>query len=162
MSRDSRIKKQTEKEADILVGEYLRKHDKKQYDQLFDRAQSAKLKDDTMKAKAVKDLFKLGDRDQDGTISRSELEKLFATLGVSAEEEFDKLFKASMEFDKLFKASDTNNDGKLQYDEFVDWLFKAGDRASQDQKPHSERSVVDLAAEIEGRVKAEIQNGTMY
>eukprot|EP00930_Biecheleria_cincta_P032794 TRINITY_DN22732_c0_g1_i2.p1 TRINITY_DN22732_c0_g1~~TRINITY_DN22732_c0_g1_i2.p1 ORF type:complete len:240 (+),score=34.09 TRINITY_DN22732_c0_g1_i2:57-722(+) len=63
-------------------------------------------------AEAVKQHFRAVDTDRNGFVSRAELLALFETLGLR-----DELF------DRIFDHCDANHDGKLSFDEFVDWVF---------------------------------------
>lgn len=136
-----RSEEPSQQELDRTVGEYLRKKDAKHYAVLIEEAKALKSRDEASKAKEVKNLFKMGDKDKDGKISRQELEYMFSKLGDFTAEEFD----------KLFKQADTNADGELEYNEFVDWMFgavegKTGHRSSA--------RVINIAADTSDRVWA--------
>eukprot|EP00746_Dinoflagellata_sp_MGD_P087065 gnl/MRDRNA2_/MRDRNA2_34550_c0_seq2.p2 gnl/MRDRNA2_/MRDRNA2_34550_c0~~gnl/MRDRNA2_/MRDRNA2_34550_c0_seq2.p2 ORF type:complete len:109 (+),score=43.59 gnl/MRDRNA2_/MRDRNA2_34550_c0_seq2:96-422(+) len=61
----------------------------------------------------IQEMFANADKNKDGMISREELEAVMKQLG---EWEPD-------DFDRLFKEADANEDGSLQYGEFVKWVM---------------------------------------
>mmetsp|Transcript_8059 Transcript_8059/g.13164 ORF Transcript_8059/g.13164 Transcript_8059/m.13164 type:complete len:531 (-) Transcript_8059:104-1696(-) len=61
---------------------------------------------------AILSTFKKWDLNQDGVISKAELERVMTLLGV-----------ATSDIEKIFSAADTNIDGKIDYNEFVHWLY---------------------------------------
>mmetsp|Transcript_125299 Transcript_125299/g.250116 ORF Transcript_125299/g.250116 Transcript_125299/m.250116 type:complete len:500 (-) Transcript_125299:266-1765(-) len=63
--------------------------------------------------KSIKDNFAKSDRNGDGLISKEELSKTFKRLGEWSDEEFN----------LLFSSADVNSDGKLSFNEFIDWVF---------------------------------------
>eukprot|EP00927_Polykrikos_kofoidii_P035530 TRINITY_DN3009_c0_g1_i1.p1 TRINITY_DN3009_c0_g1~~TRINITY_DN3009_c0_g1_i1.p1 ORF type:complete len:694 (-),score=106.10 TRINITY_DN3009_c0_g1_i1:139-2220(-) len=68
-------------------------------------------------AEEVKKAFRQADVNGDGFISCDELKKTFRALGDWSDADFE----------LLFSEADTNSDGKLAYEEFVDWIMKAND-----------------------------------
>lgn len=64
-------------------------------------------------ADQLKDHFEAADTTGDGVISEEELKNMFMKLGTWSEEEFD----------ALFKDADLNQDGVLNYEEFIDWVL---------------------------------------
>lgn len=62
---------------------------------------------------AVKAIFRMCDRNGDGLVQRGELEGALRQLGRWSNDEFD----------VLFSRADSNGNGVLEYDEFVDWIF---------------------------------------
>lgn len=78
----------------------------------------------SVKAEAIKHLFRITDIDNDGFLSRAELHELFKTLGLH-----DKTL------DQTFDHCDASHDGKLSFDEFVDWLFVTGAPLSDPSEP---------------------------
>lgn len=67
----------------------------------------------------VKRQFELVDDNKDGVISRAELAKTLKQL--------DKLVWTDPNVDALIAALDTNRDGKIQYKEFLDYVFENTD-----------------------------------
>lgn len=59
-------------------------------------------------------IFRLWDKDESGTISREEVEKLMVMTGLDA---------ASTDISSLFGAMDKNQDGTISYAEFASFLF---------------------------------------
>mmetsp|Transcript_120947 Transcript_120947/g.170169 ORF Transcript_120947/g.170169 Transcript_120947/m.170169 type:complete len:170 (+) Transcript_120947:45-554(+) len=66
-------------------------------------------------AEAILQAFQAWDADQDGTISKAELERVLVVLNPS----FTK-----KDMNKLLKGMDQNGDGIVDYEEFADWLCK--------------------------------------
>eukprot|EP00933_Yihiella_yeosuensis_P044647 TRINITY_DN3990_c0_g1_i1.p1 TRINITY_DN3990_c0_g1~~TRINITY_DN3990_c0_g1_i1.p1 ORF type:complete len:167 (-),score=41.87 TRINITY_DN3990_c0_g1_i1:110-610(-) len=62
----------------------------------------------------ILEAFKQWDVDGDGSISKTELERVLVILNPS----FTK-----KELNKMMKAADKNRDGNIDYEEFVDWLY---------------------------------------
>jgi len=62
----------------------------------------------------IKDIFKRWDANQDGFITKEELQRVMTLLGVN-----------TAEISTIFEVADTNKDGKIDYAEFVDWLYSA-------------------------------------
>mmetsp|Transcript_139678 Transcript_139678/g.260484 ORF Transcript_139678/g.260484 Transcript_139678/m.260484 type:complete len:527 (-) Transcript_139678:10-1590(-) len=58
--------------------------------------------------------FRKWDINGDKFISRDELQKVFSSLGMTDEE-----------VEKVFKSADANKDGKIDYTEFVSWLYSS-------------------------------------
>merc|ERR1711972_847358 len=73
--------------------------------------------DDDGDMEKVVDCFKKWDTDGDGSISRSELERVLVLLNPS----FTK-----KDMNMIFKQADTNKDGKIDYEEFTVWLKSTG------------------------------------
>eukprot|EP00930_Biecheleria_cincta_P096419 TRINITY_DN88276_c0_g1_i1.p1 TRINITY_DN88276_c0_g1~~TRINITY_DN88276_c0_g1_i1.p1 ORF type:complete len:803 (-),score=129.09 TRINITY_DN88276_c0_g1_i1:289-2646(-) len=67
-------------------------------------------------AKKAKEQFRQADVNGDGVISYDEFKAVFHALGDFADGEVD----------KLLQAADKNLDGKLNYNEFLDWLLSKG------------------------------------
>eukprot|EP00746_Dinoflagellata_sp_MGD_P165001 gnl/MRDRNA2_/MRDRNA2_94024_c0_seq1.p1 gnl/MRDRNA2_/MRDRNA2_94024_c0~~gnl/MRDRNA2_/MRDRNA2_94024_c0_seq1.p1 ORF type:complete len:203 (-),score=47.89 gnl/MRDRNA2_/MRDRNA2_94024_c0_seq1:310-918(-) len=67
---------------------------------------------------AIKRAFALADANKDGLLSVEELKAIFKLLPGSDT-------WTDQDFDFLFKVVDVNNDGKLSYDEFVDWVMES-------------------------------------
>merc|ERR1711904_540387 len=65
-------------------------------------------------AEKVKACFQKFDLDGNGLISKDELFKVFKIL--------DKSFIES-DMDLMLNAADTNRDGKIDYEEFISWVF---------------------------------------
>lgn len=78
-------------------------------------------------AEKIKDIFSSADANQDGRLSRYELEKTFRAIGCWTD----------VELDRLFQEADVNNDGVLDYREFVDWILigKSSKAGSDDASP---------------------------
>lgn len=64
-------------------------------------------------AARIKAVFRDADTAGDGVLSRQEFEAAFCLLADWSEDEFD----------RIFKALDSNGDGKLSYDEFIEWVM---------------------------------------
>lgn len=62
----------------------------------------------------ITECFRAVDVENSGTIGVLEFEKLLTSLGFEHRDE---------ETDALFAAADANNDGQVDYEEFVSWLF---------------------------------------
>eukprot|EP01083_Nonionella_stella_P005602 16227_1 len=60
--------------------------------------------------KELQEIFNLVDTDRGGSISKEELKQLMDTLGIHASQE---------EIDLMINEIDQNNDGEIQFDEFV-------------------------------------------
>jgi len=71
---------------------------------------------------AIKQAFRRLDVNKDGCVSQSELEGVFRNLGDWSDEEFA----------TLFSAVDANADGKLNCDEFLDWLLNSSVRTPEE------------------------------
>jgi ankyrin repeat protein len=67
----------------------------------------------------VRSLFRQFDQNNDGTIERDELVAVLQNL--------DKETWTSERIDELIIAADTNKDGKIQFDEFLRWIFGGDD-----------------------------------
>ncbi|MBN8554386.1 MAG: EF-hand domain-containing protein [Deltaproteobacteria bacterium] len=81
------------------------------------------------KADRFNNLFKKLDQDQDGSISKSELEKISKRFGSKV--------------DELFKSADKDSDGKISKSEFVAMMYKMKPRdPANDVKPHQDPGVV--------------------
>jgi len=63
--------------------------------------------------KSIKEQFATSDRNGDGFIGKEELKEALRRLSDWSEEEFN----------LLFSAADVNCDGRLSFNEFVDWVF---------------------------------------
>lgn len=66
----------------------------------------------------IKNTFKTFDANGDGKISREELKRVLQSISTNK----DKFDDGAV--DALLNASDTNKDGVISYDEFVDWVTK--------------------------------------
>lgn len=62
---------------------------------------------------AIKEKFRRWDRNGDGVISRAELGHVLGGLGMQEEE-----------IDMIFRAADVKENGVIEYDEFVEWLYE--------------------------------------
>jgi Ca2+-binding EF-hand superfamily protein len=88
--------------------------------------------------KEIRELFKLCDTDGDGVITKEELSKLMADLGVET---------TKADFEVFFKNLDINDDGKIEFDEFLSgmrWLqkgLKVANAAASIQKNKQKDSV---------------------
>lgn len=65
--------------------------------------------------KEFREVFNLVDRDKGGTISKEELAQLMKTLSINASQQ---------ELDLMIDEIDTNNDGEIQFEEFVAVMSK--------------------------------------
>jgi len=74
--------------------------------------------------KSIKENFANSDRNGDGFISKEELSETFKRLDEWSDEEFD----------LLFCEADVNCDGRLSFNEFIDWVF-AGTTQRSDACP---------------------------
>jgi Ca2+-binding EF-hand superfamily protein len=83
---------------------------------------------------AIREAFQQVDTDGDGFITRTELQNLFRKIDPSSWSP-DKV-------DDLLKAADANNDGRIQYDEFVRWVMEGGEGSCS--------SVFDALSEASG------------
>ena len=59
---------------------------------------------------SLKEAFKIFDKNRNGYIEAKELKSVTTTLGQTLTDE---------EFDEFWKEADTNQDGKLDYNEFI-------------------------------------------
>jgi len=91
-------------------------------------------------------VFEQSDTNKDGSISADELKALFTALGMKGETA-----------DATFANVDKNNDGKLDFEEFLDWVFTEkvslladGEKATT--KP-SAQAELDKAKEIMDRMR---------
>eukprot|EP00746_Dinoflagellata_sp_MGD_P028138 gnl/MRDRNA2_/MRDRNA2_16653_c0_seq1.p1 gnl/MRDRNA2_/MRDRNA2_16653_c0~~gnl/MRDRNA2_/MRDRNA2_16653_c0_seq1.p1 ORF type:complete len:442 (-),score=111.40 gnl/MRDRNA2_/MRDRNA2_16653_c0_seq1:158-1483(-) len=103
---------------------------------------------DPMVAMCLKEAFSRTDINGDGFITKDELETILRSLADWTNDEFDALFTS---FDK-------NGDGKLQYDEFVDWLLEGvskvgedGDLATDDDKEELAQNAMIFACGYSGK-----------
>jgi len=62
----------------------------------------------------IQSAFRAWDTDNNGQIEKEELANLFKTLGRDFTDK---------EYEELFAVADTNSDGKINYEEFVAWMF---------------------------------------
>lgn len=76
-------------------------------------------KDDEESKKRIVEIFNKHDSDGDGTLSKGELRTVFLACGTKPEE-----------IDEIFRRVDKNNDGKVSYNEFLDWIFSKDDDAA--------------------------------
>eukprot|EP00746_Dinoflagellata_sp_MGD_P014398 gnl/MRDRNA2_/MRDRNA2_131539_c0_seq1.p1 gnl/MRDRNA2_/MRDRNA2_131539_c0~~gnl/MRDRNA2_/MRDRNA2_131539_c0_seq1.p1 ORF type:complete len:199 (-),score=46.18 gnl/MRDRNA2_/MRDRNA2_131539_c0_seq1:11-607(-) len=67
---------------------------------------------DTSVKDKLKQLFRQWDRNKDGVISRGELNEVFTQLNLE-----------QAMIDAMFEAADTNKNGVIDTDEFIDWVF---------------------------------------
>jgi len=79
---------------------------------------SVNLADKNVAKSKIMTVFKESDKDGDGSISVDELVRVFE--GIDSEFSKD-------EIAVMFQAVDKNNDGRLDFAEFLDWLFRAGE-----------------------------------
>eukprot|EP01104_Vermistella_antarctica_P000561 TRINITY_DN10713_c0_g1_i2.p1 TRINITY_DN10713_c0_g1~~TRINITY_DN10713_c0_g1_i2.p1 ORF type:complete len:486 (-),score=114.71 TRINITY_DN10713_c0_g1_i2:78-1535(-) len=79
----------------------------------------------------AKDLFEMCDIDKDGQVTGSELRVVMEELGVKA---------STTEFEQLFKTLDSNDDGKISFDEFVSGMkfIKQSIRLKSSPRPNPE------------------------
>ena len=63
----------------------------------------------------MKEAFKIFDRNKNGYIEKSELKSVTTTMGQCLTDE---------EFAEFWREADVNNDGKLDYDEFIKIIQK--------------------------------------
>jgi len=76
----------------------------------------------------IVETFRSFDANKDGIISRDELRHVFLAL----EEHGEPWTEA--EVDALLDAADVNKDGGIQYQEFVSWVMKKGQKQGQERK----------------------------
>ena len=65
--------------------------------------------------KALKEAFKIFDKNRNGYIEEKELKEVTTTLGQTLSEE---------EFQEFWLEADRNNDGKLDYNEFIKMMMQ--------------------------------------
>jgi len=70
---------------------------------------------ETDQTEALKEAFKIFDRNKNGYIEKSELKSVTTTMGQKLTDE---------EFAEFWREADVNNDGKLDYDEFIKIIQK--------------------------------------
>eukprot|EP00931_Biecheleriopsis_adriatica_P017425 TRINITY_DN12517_c0_g1_i2.p1 TRINITY_DN12517_c0_g1~~TRINITY_DN12517_c0_g1_i2.p1 ORF type:complete len:617 (+),score=122.90 TRINITY_DN12517_c0_g1_i2:80-1930(+) len=68
----------------------------------------------TSMAQKLRDAFEAWDANKDGWIDKPELEEVFKTLGMGAEET-----------ERLFQAADMDSDGRISWSEFCKWLYSS-------------------------------------
>ncbi|CAE8624109.1 unnamed protein product, partial [Polarella glacialis] len=66
----------------------------------------------------LKEIFKQYDVNGDGCITPNEIQSVFKALGQEA---------LGLDAERIFKVIDANHDGKIQFTEFVDWMFGFAD-----------------------------------
>eukprot|EP00746_Dinoflagellata_sp_MGD_P144748 gnl/MRDRNA2_/MRDRNA2_77448_c0_seq3.p1 gnl/MRDRNA2_/MRDRNA2_77448_c0~~gnl/MRDRNA2_/MRDRNA2_77448_c0_seq3.p1 ORF type:complete len:839 (-),score=186.91 gnl/MRDRNA2_/MRDRNA2_77448_c0_seq3:334-2850(-) len=64
---------------------------------------------------SLKEVFRQFDANGDGTLSREEIQSLFSTVNDSEQ--------SGEDFERLWSLADANNDGYVDYSEFLDWIF---------------------------------------
>lgn len=114
-------------DQELLVGDYLRRHQTQTFQSLLEAAQLERCKEEVSNAQPVKTLFKLCDRDKNSTIDKREIRCLLGRVEVF---KYDKI-------DRLFALMDRKRVEELQFEDFVEWLvstaedYKAADRADR-------------------------------
>lgn len=83
----------------------------------------------------MKDLFALADENHDGQISREELTSIFEQLG------------SDIDLDALLAECDVNKDGKLDYNEFIDFIWNV-DNPIKDPKQPTTWAEVDKSTRL--------------
>lgn len=99
----------------------------------------------TPEQKRLKAVFETWDSDGNGTISRLELEKVFTKLGMLDGEQIS----------AMMDAVDRNDDGEIQYDEFVGWVLHGEGTALM-----SEQACFDLELALKPLFKIYDQDGS--
>ena len=79
-----------------------------------------------MDGKLITDVFRRFDKNRDGIISAEELLSVLSRITLEKQD-----------MSKLLKHIDTNGDGQIQYEEFVNWILRAGSGDGQDQERSS-------------------------
>lgn len=103
----------------------------KQKASLADAEEAPVLKELTVQNRIMTD-FEKWDVNRDGTITRQELSMCFTKLGSQFNGE---------ELDKIMKVADTNEDGKINYREFVGWLFSGNGKPATVSAPFVEAAL---------------------
>jgi len=91
------------------------------------------IQDDT----GVMEAFKEADANGDGVISLEELKDVFGRIGNWSDEEFE----------VLFQAAQTDDDGNLSYEEFVNWIMADDVANSLSMLPPGEGQVWEIVSE---------------
>jgi len=107
------------------------------------------LRDDQLKQ--CKELFDMCDQDKDGVITKTELHKLVASLGLQT---------TGAEFDALFTSLDYNGDGRIQFEEFISgmrWLQK-GIEMTKDAPLGTEKGQTNTDEDALNTLKEKKQN----
>lgn len=88
----------------------------------------------------IKELFKQADTDNSGTISLDELKSVFSKIGKWSDEDFL----------DLFQWADQNQDGKLQYEEFLDWVMSNNPlmKAVEDGEGEAVAKCIELGMDV--------------
>ena len=69
----------------------------------------------TLKFKALKEAFKIFDKNRNGYIEAKELKAVTTTLGQALSDD---------EFSEFWNEADANSDGKLDYEEFIKMMLQ--------------------------------------
>mmetsp|Transcript_133685 Transcript_133685/g.260313 ORF Transcript_133685/g.260313 Transcript_133685/m.260313 type:complete len:691 (-) Transcript_133685:205-2277(-) len=85
---------------------------------------------------SIKAAFKNADLNGDGYISKDELHSVFNSIGQWTDEEFD----------ELYAAADTSQDGKLSYDEFLDWVLSQDEETFTVQVAGVETTLIEFGS----------------
>jgi len=94
----------------------------------------------------IKRTFRAVDSNGDGLISMEELKVVFQNLGDWSDDDFD----------TLMSAADQDADGKLKFDEFVDWIMDSGvDSDSLNMAPAYAQALAESAAETAEAARAQ-------
>lgn len=83
--------------------------------------------------KKLRDAFKMMDKDNGGTISKSELKKFFKSLGMKIK---------PAEFDKAFDEVDEDGSGEIDFEEFCQFTKQTGFMGGDQEKPEDKSKKV--------------------
>ncbi|CAH1245683.1 CALM1 [Branchiostoma lanceolatum] len=90
--------------------------------------------------KFLMEAFKSFDKDGNGTLDKQEVKSAMATIGRNYDDE---------QIDKLFQLFDANNDGVLQYEEFVELMNPRRTRQLPKQAACEEKIIQNLEQDTE-------------